>query len=146
MKCVNHPDRDAQAMCVSCGVGLCMDCRKREHGASYCEECAKTHQPMRVYPGGVGNGLNAWSVIAWALAVIGWWPGLEFVSIGGIVLGFVALGDMRLRNIQQSGRTYAVAAIACGAAGLLVKLGIFLYLLWRGVVLSPFDAYRYLGF
>ena len=63
---------------------------------------------MRVYPGGAGNGLNVWSVIAWALAVVGWWPGLEFVSIGGIVLGFVALGDMKLRNIEQSGRTYAL--------------------------------------
>ena len=28
MKCLNHPEKDALAMCVSCGVGLCSDCRK----------------------------------------------------------------------------------------------------------------------
>ena len=39
MKCTYHPDRDAVAMCVSCGAGLCPDCRNREEGKYYCDEC-----------------------------------------------------------------------------------------------------------
>jgi hypothetical protein len=146
MKCINHPEKDAVAMCVSCGVGLCADCRKREPGgATYCEECQRTHEPPKVYPGRAGNGFNIWSVSAWILAIVGWWPGLEFVSIAGILLGFVALGDMRLSNSQQGGRVYAYAAIACGAGGLIVKLALVGYMLYSGVIKSPFDAYKYVG-
>jgi hypothetical protein len=144
MKCVNHSDKDAVAMCVSCGVGLCSDCRKVVRGASFCPDCAETHQPMRVDPR-AGSGLNVWAVIAWILAVVGWWPGLEFVSIAGLVLGFVALGDMSLRG-GQSGRAYAYAAIACAGIGLLVKLAIVVYMLKTGIELSPWvNPFRYFG-
>jgi len=145
MKCINHPEKDAVAMCVSCGIGLCADCRKRENGKTYCEECAKTHEPMRVYPGRAGNGFNIWSVAAWILAVVGWWPGLEFVSIAGILLGFVALGDLRLSSPQQGGRVYAYAAIGCGLGGLIIKLALVGYMLYSGIIKSPFDAYKYVG-
>jgi hypothetical protein len=146
MKCANHPEKDAVGVCVSCGTGVCADCRNVVRGATYCEDCLKTHEPMRVFPGGdKGHGINMWAVIAWILAIVGWWPGLEFVSIGGILLGFVALGDIRARDYTQSGRAYAYAAIACGTGGLAVKLVWFFYLLHAGVVSSVFDAYKYLG-
>ena len=105
MKCVNHDQKDAIAMCVACGVGLCPDCRKVVRGATYCEDCAKTHEPMMVHPG-EKPGLNAWAVVAWILAVVGWWPGLAFVSLAGLALGFVALGDMALRGGAQSGAAH----------------------------------------
>ena|GEM_PF-3191869 len=145
MKCVNHMEKDAVAMCVSCGVGLCSDCRHVVHGASYCENCAATHEPMRVEPG-ARSGLNVWAVIAWILAVVGWWPGLEFVSIAGLVLGFVALGDISLRGGGQSGRIYAYAAIACAGLGLLIKLALVLYMLKYGIEVSPWlNPFKYFG-
>lgn len=145
MKCVNHPDKDAIGVCVSCGAGICADCRKSEHGSAYCEECARTHRPPRVFPGRDGNGFNVWAIAAWILAVVGWWPGLEFVSIAGVLLGFVALADLGLRRIQQSGKIYAYAAIGCGIGGLLIKLAIVLYMTYTGLISSPFDAYKYMG-
>lgn len=145
MKCVNHPEKDAVAMCVSCGVGLCSDCRKVVRGAGYCDDCKRTHQPMRVYPGGAGNGLNIWAIAAWVLAILGMWPQLTFVSVAAVVLAFVALGDMRLHTDQQSGRGYAIMALVIGMGGLAVKFGIFWYMLANGVEHSVFDPYKYLG-
>ena len=146
MKCVNHPEKDAVAMCVSCGVGVCADCRKVVHGATYCQECEATHQPMRVYPQGGRTTLNVWAVLAWILAVVGWWPGLEFVSVAGIVLGFVALGDIALSGNRESGRAYAYAAIACAGVGLVVKFALGAYMLANGMELSPWlNPFRYVG-
>lgn len=146
MKCLNHPEKDAVSMCVSCGVGLCADCRKVVRGATYCEECEKTHQPMRVYPG-TSAGTNVWAVVAWILAVVGWYPGLQFVSIGGLILGFVALGDIALRGYAQAGRAYAYAAIVCAALGIITYGGLMFYMLVNGMEISPWlDPFKYLDF
>jgi len=146
MKCVNHPDKDAVAMCVSCGVGLCHDCRKVVRGASFCEECATTHQPMMVHPGRAGTGINFWAIVAWVLSVAGWPPGAEFLSVAGVLLAFIALGDMRLRGEQQQGRFYAYAAIACGGVVLLIKVGLLVYMMHYGLVTSPWlNPFKYFG-
>ena len=145
MKCVNHPEKDAVSMCVSCGTGLCADCRQVVRGASYCADCAATHEPVRIFPGRATAGYNVWAILGWVLAVVGWWPGWEIVSIAGIVLGFVALADLGAHNVPQRGRGYAYAAIACGMLGLLVKLAVVIYIFSTGLAKSPFDAYKYLG-
>jgi len=146
MKCINHPDRDAVGICVSCGAGLCADCRYMRDGAAYCKDCYETHQPMRVHPEREGEGLNVWSVGAWVLAVVGWWPGLEFVSVAGLLLGFVALGDIRVRAYSQKGRAYALAAIWCAALGLVFKMAVVIYYLAQGLSLSPWlNPFKYVG-
>jgi hypothetical protein len=146
MKCINHPEKDAISVCVSCGVGLCQDCRKVERGGpTFCEDCAREHEPARAFPGKSGDGVNVWAITAWVLAVVGLWPGLEFVAIGGIVLAFVALGDISLHNVAQSGKSYAYWALVVGGGGLAVKLLIVGYMLWTGIINSPFDAYKYVG-
>jgi len=39
MACVNHPDREAAAVCVTCGDELCEECRRvGRDGKSYCAE------------------------------------------------------------------------------------------------------------
>lgn len=144
MKCVDHPDRDAVVMCVSCGAGLCPDCRKREGGKYYCAECLETHEPMRVPPEGRAGGLNAWAVSAWVMTMVGLWPGLEFLAIGGLILGFVALGDIRARGYTQSGMPYAYAAIGIAGASLVVKFGLLFYYLYHGLELSPWlNPFKY---
>ena len=40
MKCVNHADRDAVAMCSVCGNGICADCDIKLVGKYYCQKCA----------------------------------------------------------------------------------------------------------
>ncbi len=138
MKCAYHPEKDAVAVCVACGTGLCLDCRKKERGGSvYCEECLKTHEPPSVFPGREGRGVNVWAVAAWVMTMVGLWPGFEFISIGGVILGFVALGDIRARSFTQTGRSYAYAAIILGGISLLAKFFLFAYLLNQGMKLSP---------
>ncbi len=144
MKCAYHDDREAVAVCVSCGAGLCPDCRTREGGKYYCDECAKTHEPIRVWPERAGGGLNVWSVCAWVLAMVGLWPGLEFLAIAGLVLGFVALGDIKARGYTQTGRAYAIAAVVIALTGLVVKFGLMFYSLYDVFQMSPWlNPFRY---
>jgi hypothetical protein len=147
MKCLNHLEKDAVAVCVSCGVGLCADCRKVVRGANYCDECEKTHQPMHIRPG-AEPGLNVWAVIAWILAVVGWWPRFEFLmfSVAGFFLGLVAIADISLRSQGQAGKGYAYAAVICAALGMLLKLSMLAYLLKYGLGMSPWlDPFQYFG-
>ena len=41
MRCYRHPDRDAIAVCVGCGRGICEDCATKIGGKFYCKECAE---------------------------------------------------------------------------------------------------------
>lgn len=146
MKCLNHPEKDAVAVCVACGSGLCPDCRKVVRGAAYCEDCEAARAPMRIYPGREGHGVNVWAVLAWMLAVVGWWPGLEFVAIAAVILGFVSLYDIRVRSYSQTGRSYALAAIGCAGILLVVKIGFFFYYLAHGLEMSPWlNPFRYVS-
>ena len=147
MRCVNHPEKDAIAMCVSCGVGLCSDCRKVVRGATFCADCEATHEPMRIRPG-AETRLNAWAVLAWLLAIVGWWPRFEFLlfSVAGFFLGLVALADINLRSQGQAGKGYAYAAIVCAALGMVLKLGLMAYMLKYGLDMSPWlNPFKYFG-
>lgn len=146
MKCAYHGDKDAVGVCVSCGTGLCSDCRNVERGAMYCEECIKRHEPMRVFPGRTGMGTNVWAVIAWVLAVAGWWPNMQFLAVAAVVLGFVALGDMRAHGYTQRGKSYAWAAILIAAVSLAFYILLIFFYLRRGLELSPWlNPFNWLG-
>ena len=41
MRCYKHPDRDAIAVCVGCGRGICEDCAMKVGEKFYCKECAE---------------------------------------------------------------------------------------------------------
>jgi len=144
MKCAYHPDKDAVGLCVSCGAGLCADCRNVVKGAAYCEDCQKTHEPPRVFPGREGRGLNVWSVISLLLVLAGLWPRFEYLSVVGLVLGLVALGDIRSRGYTQTGRLYCLVAIGVAVVSLLVKYGLFFYSLKHGIEFSPWlNPFKY---
>lgn len=53
MKCGVHPKRDAIAICRSCGIGLCKDCRITLAGLNYCNNCLQAghYRPPSVAPG-----------------------------------------------------------------------------------------------
>ena len=55
MVCLNHPDRNATAVCAACGKPLCEDCSLQFETAIYCSE--KCHQK------GVSSGARAGAVI-----------------------------------------------------------------------------------
>jgi len=38
MKCYNHHDRDAFAVCTSCGKGLCLECIDQYHEQIVCKD------------------------------------------------------------------------------------------------------------
>ena len=40
MKCNNHPDKEAIAVCVSCKEFLCEDCKVKVNGRNYCKKCS----------------------------------------------------------------------------------------------------------
>ena len=40
MKCANHKEKDAVAMCSICGTGMCAECDIRLAGRFYCQKCA----------------------------------------------------------------------------------------------------------
>lgn len=41
MVCLNHPDRDAAAVCAACGKPLCSECILNKDGTSYCSESCR---------------------------------------------------------------------------------------------------------
>ena len=51
MACVNHPDREGAAVCVSCGDELCAECRQvGPDGKSYCAEHVPRAAPESELP------------------------------------------------------------------------------------------------
>ena len=48
MDCCNHPDKEAQAICVSCGQPFCADCLLKINEKNYCKNCLtnKVEQEM----------------------------------------------------------------------------------------------------
>jgi hypothetical protein len=46
MKCINHHDVDAVGVCVKCGKGLCIDCKRELGGKIYCHVCADVYSQL----------------------------------------------------------------------------------------------------
>jgi hypothetical protein len=54
MQCKNHPDRQAEHFCASCGIPLCGECSEESKpGAFYCFQCA-----MRTSVSDVGTSIK----------------------------------------------------------------------------------------
>lgn len=97
MKCVNHTDKDASAVCNRCGKSICPECQMQLGGESYCKDCiaiktgsgqkGKTeHSPSlaailsfviaglgQFYNGQPGKGilifLTGWLIIPWIIGI-----------------------------------------------------------------------------
>jgi|GEM_PF-578913 len=44
MKCINHMDKDAAAVCNHCGKSICSDCLFMDKGQAYCRDCGGAKQ------------------------------------------------------------------------------------------------------
>jgi len=96
MKCVNHLDTDAVAVCNHCGKSVCSDCQVQLNNETYCKDCIrlklgqevteKSHSPVlaallsfiigglgQIYNGQIGKGLliffTWWLIIPWAIGI-----------------------------------------------------------------------------
>ena len=96
MKCANHLEADAVAICIHCGKSICTDCQVQAKGENYCKDCfllkagqtkETNHSPAlaailsffipglgQIYNGQVGKGFliffTAWLVIPWVIGII----------------------------------------------------------------------------
>jgi hypothetical protein len=48
VKCANHPELEAAGICVKCGNGLCIDCKREIGGKFYCRACADADSQRRI--------------------------------------------------------------------------------------------------
>ncbi|HHT50288.1 MAG TPA: hypothetical protein GXZ78_02290 [Eubacteriaceae bacterium] len=110
MKCAQHNEKEATAICVSCGTPICNDCGTLIQGKHYCDECSgtmKENDPLRRRK--VINGF-LWFVFSLV-------PGAGHMYMGLMQKGVLLLG------------------IFLGLAALVSILGIFDFALALGSVL-----------
>lgn len=125
MKCEKHTEKEAIAACVSCGRGICEDCRLQLAGKNYCQECAdklvtekSTHQEYINQSIGTNKGLDAGEFIVICL----------FSPIAGAI-AWLIWHDKKPKKAQQ----------ACILAVVLFLLWLFLYVIY----LSTSSPYYY---
>ncbi len=95
MKCINHPQIEAESTCIACGQPICETCRVSFKGENYCKKCLaekageksiQIRSPLlavilsffiagagQVYNGQLGKGilifLTAWLFIPWVYGI-----------------------------------------------------------------------------
>ena len=125
MKCDKHTGKDAIAVCVNCGKGVCDDCRLKLAGKNYCQECAdklateKTtllhssqNQNVETY-----DGLDAGEFIFICL----------FSPIAGAI-AYLAWHNRKPKKAQQS----------CIISVVLFVILLFLYVIYLQSISSPY--------
>lgn len=85
MKCRNHPERDAVAVCISCHTPVCAECRNHIKGKNYCEKCVD-----KLFGSEIGKPKVSEKnpVLAAVLSII---PGLGQIYLGEVVRGIIFL-------------------------------------------------------
>lgn len=100
MQCENHREREAAAICVSCGKPLCRECDSMIQGKHYCKECGtedanKTSQEKNVQEKRDINGF-LWFIFSLI-------PGAGHMYMGlmrrGVMLLGAFLGILALNNL-----------------------------------------------
>jgi len=112
MKCVNHLEQDAVAVCNSCGKSICSDCSAQENNEYYCKDCIVSkkafgskhdHSPGlalflsfmvpglgQCYNGQFGKGililLTSWLFIPWIIGIVDAYAQAKKIREGGIAL------------------------------------------------------------
>ena len=86
MKCSNHPEVDAAAVCASCGIPVCAECISIIEDKVSCERCAGLLSVVRPgakssEPAGGGSGLST------AAGVLGIVMGFVLL-LGAVLIGF----------------------------------------------------------
>ncbi|AGL02664.1 hypothetical protein [Desulfoscipio gibsoniae] len=75
MKCVNHPEVDAEALCVICNAPVCRQCRITLNDRNYCQACLAEKVGSLNY----GISKNVSTFWAFVLSLI---PGAGYMYLG----------------------------------------------------------------
>lgn len=121
MKCHLHPDRDAVGYCVSCGQGVCAECRREVLGTIRCPAHATAAAVVPAHPRHEKS--------RFATVICSFLPGLGHIYLGAYQRGFALM------------MTFAVLVTinARGAGGLEPLFGVLTAFVW---FFGIFDALR----
>ena len=128
MKCFHHKDRDAAAVCINCGAFVCEECRVVVGRRNYCKTCV--NRKFSPHPGFRGpaaavSGRDL-ALVALILAATFFLPRIGVATaVGGLLLGIVALSQIRKNDPEGEGASLAKSAVIIAVIGLLLHfLGI----------------------
>ena len=102
MKCHLHPDRDAVGYCVSCGQGVCAECRREVAGTIRCPAHATAPLPA------VAVAVPRREKSRFASVVFSFLPGLGHIYLGaysrgfGLMLAFAILVTLNSRGMGSA--------------------------------------------
>jgi hypothetical protein len=102
MKCHLHPDRDAVGYCVSCGQGVCAECRREVAGTIRCPAHATAPAPVAAVP------MVRREKSRFATVVFSFLPGLGHIYLGaysrgfGLMLAFAILVTLNSRGMGSA--------------------------------------------
>lgn len=108
MKCANHMEKDAVAVCNHCGKSICPDCQAQYKGENYCRDCIaiagtgskkQEHSPAiaailsfvvaglgQIYNGQVGKGilifLTSWLIVPWIIGIVDAYRTAKKINLG----------------------------------------------------------------
>jgi TM2 domain-containing membrane protein YozV len=101
MQCENHSEREALAICVSCGKPLCDECDSIAQGKHYCEECIEKIVEEPVTKKEVIKGNRDINGFLWFIFSL--MPGAGHMYMGlmkrGVMLLGIFLGVIALNNL-----------------------------------------------
>ncbi len=107
MKCHLHPDRDAAGYCVSCGNGVCSECKREVLGTVRCP----THATSVAAPGTVAREEKSRGLTV----LFSFFPGLGHIYLGAYSRGIgfaVMFGILVTMNARGMGAMEPIFGIA----------------------------------
>jgi hypothetical protein len=119
MKCFNHRDREAIAICKHCGKGLCDECLIESHGTVSCAgPCAKqvARQLYMVEKSILSYRVTGWAIQASAVVF------LLLAPVAGLLGALIAL-DPRVKTSE--GFTMMMEAFAVAGICLILALACY---------------------
>ena len=119
MKCVNHLDKEAVAVCNHCGKSICSDCQVELKRESYCKDCLeiKLGQEKKeerspalaailsfvigglgqIYNGQIGKGIlilfTSWLIIPWIIGIVDAYKTANKINGRSFIWEYLALGS-----------------------------------------------------
>ncbi|SFG76210.1 B-box zinc finger [Desulfotomaculum arcticum] len=75
MKCINHPEKEAEVLCVVCNAPICADCRVTLRGRDFCRACLE--ERVESVNSGISTPRN--KLLAFFLSLV---PGAGYMYLG----------------------------------------------------------------